>query len=298
MTLVTITLTASEAQSVSGIPDTVEVSVNVAATIYYTLDGSLPTVLSTVYTDAIRLPTNQNTVILSVVAYYLDEFSALVPSSVLSETYATDWSQLDDRNRFLNFEGIVYSYPGGQNIPFLYDEAGNVAFSLDVPYEDLEVVLSEQDVTGNVIGTDDEIIPADPNETPTHIDNDRTPFSTPDDANFDPEAQFILIDSRAGAPAPLVKLINGPFMSLRNHKTSYGGIELFNHGGENYISGDVMRPQISPDGKTIAFYYFDSNVSRWVKSVGPLNLTPRTPVSVFTQPLVFEWVLYGRKSTI
>lgn len=299
MAVVSLTFTPSTSQTIAGIPDSVEISVNAAATIYYTLDGSLPTVFSNVYTEAIELPTDQNSVTLSAIAYYLDDDNNLVPSAVLSNTYAPDQEDLD-RTRYIFFEGVVYSYPGGLNIPFYYDQNGEAAFSIDVPEDDLLLLRPERDHLGlpNDLATDVE--PVDPDNTATLIDNEISAYQSPNDDTFHPEAYFIVIDGREDASPQVVNLINGPYMSLRDLKTSYGGIEFYNNHGTLYISGDSTRYHYDRQKGIIVFYYFDSNTNRWVKSLQDLSASPAQvkPTPVIQNPLVFRWFNMGRHQAV
>lgn len=297
MTLITLTFTTSETQTLSGIPDRVAISTNIPATIYYTLDGSLPTLLSELYITEIELPTNINSITLSAIAYYLDSDGNLVPSSVLSEFYYTDQSALD-RTRYIHFEGVVYSYPGGQDIPYYYDETGEVGFSVDIPIDDVKKgqFLPDRDVDGNYIEFTEQVDPVPPEETVSLKDDNFTAFSTPTDTDFNPEALSIEIDGRDGAPEQIVKLINGPYMSLRSPRSSYGGIEFFNHLGTNYISGGAIKAQYDRKKGIVVFNYFDSNTGRWVKSIQNLDSAP-TPNAIpkISQPLVFPWFKQGRQ---
>jgi len=298
MPIVTLTFTPSADETISGIPNTVEIETNTAATIYYTIDGSLPTLLSEVYTEPVVLPTNENSIVLSAIAYFLDGYGNMVPSSVLSKPYMTDQSDLD-RTRHLFFEGVVYSYPGGADIPFYYDENGDVSVTIDIPADQLEFIASDRDIDGDYIGTENEVEPVPPNETATLVDNDTPLFSTPNADTFSPEALYIEIDGRGGAPDQVVKLINGPYMSFRDMRASYGGIEFYNIQGANYISGDAVKHHYDRDKGTLVCYYHDSNTNRWVKSIQDLpDATDTTPSSVVSNPLVFKWFLYGRHQSV
>lgn len=295
MTVFTLTFAPSTDQIIAGIPTTLEIVANQASTIYYTLDGSLPTLLSSVYVGPIELPTDTGVVVASALAYYVDDMMALVPSAILTDTYRTDQTDLD-RTRYVFFEGVVYSYPGGLNIPIYYDYAGLPSFTEDITEEELLFLAPENDIIGNIIPPDNQIGLIPPNETATLIDNDFPLFATPNGADtFNPEAKLIVVDGRATAPEQVVRLINGPNMSLRSAKTSFGGIDYFNTYGTNYVSGGATRYYFNRDKKIIVFYYVDTNTNRWVKSIQDL---PDAPIEVATpirSPLVFKWINFGRQ---
>ena len=88
-------------------------------------------------------------------------------------------------------------------------------------------------------------------------------------------------------------------MSLRDLKTSYGGIEFYSITGTNYISGDALRYQYDRQRNIIVFYYFDSNTSRWVKSIQDLDKATQTsPTPIIQNPLVFKWFNFGRHQAV
>jgi hypothetical protein len=84
MTVLSIIITESKQQVVSGIPKSVCINTNIHSNIYYTLDGTTPTQYSTNYTGDIYLPYNVQCVILSVLAV-----SGSISASLV-ETYITD----------------------------------------------------------------------------------------------------------------------------------------------------------------------------------------------------------------
>ena len=85
MSVINVTITVSTDQVVSGIPKTVSISTNVPATIFYTLDGTTPTLFSSIYTSPIFLPYTPLSVILNVMAT-----NGTDSSPVITETYQTD----------------------------------------------------------------------------------------------------------------------------------------------------------------------------------------------------------------
>src|SRR5271166_4806617 len=85
MAVISVTITQSSDQVVAGIPKNVSVSTNIPATIFYTLDGSDPTLFSTMYTGPIFLPFDQLLITLSILAT-----NGVDASPVVVEQYMTD----------------------------------------------------------------------------------------------------------------------------------------------------------------------------------------------------------------
>lgn len=298
MEVLTITFTKQGTEIISGIPEFVAITTNSPAMIFYTLDGSLPTVFSLSYIEPIEMPTNAGQVILSAVAYYLDGYGNLVPSSVLTTTYRTDNSKIGHRRTW--FEGITYIYPGGLNIPFWYDGiTGAPKVFLDLPIETFKdnTLISDRDAQGNFIpDSDAQVIPTPPDQTATQIDNDLTPISSPSDhSTFDPNARVIIIDGRTPRNTDDVLLINSPYMTLRNSEEGFNAIDFTSTQGTNYISGSLIKPHYNRAKGIIVFYYYDSNCGRQVKSIQKLPNPTVNPnkAAVISNPVVFEWNNFG-----
>src|SRR5665213_339063 len=84
MSVISITIVESLEHIVANIPAFISVSTNIASTIFYTLDGSTPTLFSTIYTSSIVMPGGP-TVILSLFAT-----DGVNSSAVIVNTYQTD----------------------------------------------------------------------------------------------------------------------------------------------------------------------------------------------------------------
>jgi hypothetical protein len=215
---------------------------------------------------------------------------------VLTEVYGTDSTGLN-RTRYVFFEGIVYSYPGGADIPLYYDYAGNPTFYIDTPLDQLEMLLSDRDESGAPIATDNDVAEVSSEYTGSVIDDPLPMFSSANDPEeFRPDALYILVDGRASAEnKPSVDIINGHMMSLRNSRGSWGGVDYINTGKTNYFSGSATRYHLDRDKNVIVFSYFDSNSSRWIRSIQDLPPAPTgLPRPHYGSPHVYKWFTYGR----
>lgn len=294
--MIILSIAKSEKEIISGIPQYIEISTNTPSTIYYTLDGSLPSPLSSVYVEPVYLSTTAGMIVVSTVAYYVDEDGYTVPSAILTQTYATDSSDLG-RTRYVFFEGIVYSYPGGADIPLYYDHAGDPVFYIDTPLSELEIIQPDTLPDGTIIGTDDQVQRVSPEYTGSIIDDAPPLFSSANNqGEVRTDAMYLLVDGRASAEnKPSVDIINGPLMSLRNSRTSWNGIDYLNLGKSNYFSGSATKYYYDRNNNVIVFSYFDSNSSRWVRSIQDLPPAPTgLPRPHYTNPHVFKWSIYGR----
>ena len=305
MEIITLSFNKLGVPLLDGIPEFVEITTNLPAMIFFTLDGTLPTLFSNQYVDPVKIPTDSGSVDLSAIAYTLDGYGNLVPSSVLSETYSTDNSIVGERIRRLDFAGVVYIYPGGLDIPFWYDSTGEPSVFVDVAPDELRRAMtpSERDIDGsyltNVPGGVVRVVPSD--ETPSTRDDPFVPYSTPsDDPLFDPNALLIVIDGRESRDLGTVQVLNGPYMSLRDPKSNFNGLDYVSTEGSNYISGSLTKAHYDRKKGIIVFYYFDSNTTRWIKSIQNLpsveTTIPRN--SVITPPIVYKWKNWGRYQSV
>src|ERR1700733_172706 len=86
---ISITITESSSQTMPGIPDTITLSTNVPATIFYTLDKRIPNTLSPVYLSPILMPQNLLTVVLNIFAS-----NGIDSSTVITQIYNINSSEV------------------------------------------------------------------------------------------------------------------------------------------------------------------------------------------------------------
>lgn len=284
---ITLTFTASTTEIVSGVPQSVEISCNVPATIYYTLDETTPTEDSTVYTDAIGLPDNTSTVVLK--AFAID--SELNESEVFSQTYTADTTRLD-RTRIIGAEGVaVDKYVDERNNEIGYDSDGNVVAYTDEELYKLHPSYSTQGYLGEGTGTAIEVGIAD---TPNLYDDQfETQCNTESALYFNPLAKVIVLDARKNNE---VSILNRPYGSLREVGQDYDGHRRLVFEDGTYISGGFVKTFYS--NNVMCSYYWDANTLRYIKSIQalPSNYISAFGGGTFHAIPVFRWVCGTRLS--
>lgn len=295
MAVITLTFTGSEDQIVSGIPRTMTIESNVPITIYFTLDGTTPTLDSPIYTDTFKMPDGENSVTLS--AFGVDGDS--VQSPILTQVFAPDVSRMSV-SRNTGLEGFVLNRAdAGDNTVIGYDADGAPASFIDVDLETLDLIRKHRGYLGIAEGTAVEVGIPDPEDTPSFTDDNFVPFSTPLVAEFfNPNAKLIVIDNRQDND---LRLILRPWGSLHNMHREFGGKRLLDPEGP-YISGGFVRRFYDAKNNAMVSYYFDHNESRYVKNIQelPANIPNRGSIGLqgSTKPLVFKWLQHGRQGSI
>ena len=116
MSVISISVEGSETEIVAGIPRSITITTNIPALIFYTLDGSVPTLFSSQYTGAIFLPTNKLTLIVNIMAT-----NGTITSPILTEIYQTN--MVDGNLRFGGRNAT--NAPSGYNLQELYPFGNN-----------------------------------------------------------------------------------------------------------------------------------------------------------------------------
>jgi hypothetical protein len=294
MALISITISESESQRISGIPETVTLTTNIPSTIFYTLDGTDPDTSSLVYIGSLRLPTNQPSVTLKLFATNGVDSSAIIerhfrPNIILGRQ-KNDRVILNDDGKVTTFpygthgpgpagpwtsigpDKLIVDKPDVENIPGGFDGSGTgtTTAGTDLPITDYLIRYSDKDrARGHGIGT----LPAKVTVAPKVDD---PAFSDRNKKMFNPRALVIYQDSREEPEDPNIVNINRQFFSLQHPETVKDGI-LYNTTGfeGNIPTGSLLRSHFNPRENTLTYYYFDSQALRWIISIEPF--TPASP---------------------
>jgi hypothetical protein len=297
MSVISVTITASSVQIVSGIPEYVSLSSNIPCSIFYTLDCSTPTTSSNIYIGPIYLSEKKPPITINILAT-----DGVDSSPIISQTYVVTGfvgdrvphatvKHLDqqEENR-LNifpfgdtFQGVNVEYGAvggitvddndGHGILDGYDGQGNgtvVAGQTDLPLYDYDMVYSESNsegLRGYGIGT----LPAQVTiRVPPSASAKQPESSNVNSPFFNPKALVIYQDSRDTPLDPNAPIINRQFFSLENPETTKTGALLFNTGLDGMQpTGSFVRSVFNPSDQTITYYYFDSSTLRWIISKEP-----------------------------
>lgn len=293
MSVVTLTFTSSEEEISSGIPVSVTIEANIPATIYFTLDGTTPTIDSQIYVSPIELPTGFNSITLS--AFGIDSEDESGP--ILTQLFAPDVTRINVA-RFIGAEGIVVDrYDYGDDIPTGFDADNQPARFIDADPTEYDFIVSDTDHQGQGEGLLIRVKVLDEETNPSLEDDNFEPFSTPEHAEFfNPTARMILIDNRVEND---IKIIPRPYGSLYNIYKEFGGKRL-REPEATYVSGGFVRRFYDAKNRVMVGYYFDHNEGRYVKNIQELpdNIF-QFGGAIYGMPLVFKWLgREGRRSNI
>lgn len=288
MAVISISIVESTLQKVSGIPATIELQTNIPATIFYTLDGTEPTIDSSVAVGEIELP-GLRSVILKVYATNGIDSSAVVmwtfgPSIVGNRNPRDTISGIDDGStvpRFPygtsnagnpgihgNIGGVIVDSATVTGEPTGYDGAGNPTAETDLEYslENYDIIFSETNAIGERgigIGTlpaaATVVIPTN-QESPPVSSETNSPF-------FNPKALVIFQDSTEEPYDKDVSQIMRPIFDMSDPERTRNGALLFTTGLEgNPSRGSLLKQYFNPRDNTITYYYRDSETNRWIIS--------------------------------
>ena len=281
-----ITVVESTSQIISGIPEYIVVETNIPAVLFYTFDGSDPTIDSdSMDSTRLYLPTSGNSVSIKIIA---------ISGSDSSDIFEHDWGTVVSfiTKRFENSQGVNILPPGAEVVDSLsVTSEGDPARETSIEFIDLDIKASARDkfkrydrgqTSIDFINFNLQLIMSDP----PYQGNVSSPND--DNLNFDPKAGLIIIDGSTPEKmqSQSVKIINRPYNTMSARSDSYNE----HLRSEPIMTGNLVRYFLNPRTGKMVFYYFDSRECRWIHSIQ--QITPKV-LNIGQQvgnPKVFCWI--------
>ena len=327
MTVISVTITQSSEQVVSGIPRTVSITANGSAHIFYTLDGSTPTLYSIMYVSPIFLPFDKLLVTLSVLAtngvdsspivvetYMTDIVSgnARLPhsattaeaASIIPNPYPFGTPPYQPNQGYLNpaQSGVTVYNPIIPAAPTAYTGDGYPTGFTNQPYDttNYQIVYTKTNAQGER-GKNIGDLPAEVtilNLPP--IPEESNQFTS----TFNPKAFVIFQDFSKEDPTDPPQ-INRQYFTLEDPETARDGTFFFNTGLDATAppSGSFVRAHYNPRTNCITHYYRDSWTNKWIISTAPYQPTGTFDGNMAAMAMgtksgagvVFEWQVFARR---
>jgi len=293
MAIISVTVLESSEQVTAGIPRSVTISTNISATVFYTLDGTDPTLLSEIYVSPILLSTDLQKIELRILAT-----NGILFSPIITEVYQTNMlvdarlphsatdaqaesnipglypygtNPIQPNAQFLSpgEAGITVDNPAKTQISSGYDGSGNEVGFTNESYnlENYSVVYTTRNAqgqpsVGNLPANVKIEIPAAPPEETQQFSN-----------LFDPRAFVIFQDFSTEDPNDPPQ-INREFFSLEDNEKVRDGNNYYNSGLDAPpVMGSFLRSHYNPRDNTITYYYLDTHTNRWIISKAPYQPT-------------------------
>lgn len=318
---ISLVITESDFEKIAGIPAFIEVETNVPATVFYTLDGTEPTVSSSIYINKITLPTDKSQVILKIFAtngvensivfskIYGSSFVGIDPGSSIVTNYnqyrtGTNYAPFGDMLQDLSptfgpAAGLIIDKSEIPNTLDGYNANGDFIGSIDQTVPRLDFIYSETDGKGNVgrgIGTVSYSTIREPDPPPDQ--------SAVNDKFFNPKAK-VIFQSYTDTENQDISMLNRGSFTLINSEKANNGAQYYYNPGTLQTAGSALRQHFNSKDSTMTYYYFDSASLRWIISKEKYLPTVSTnyanviPVSrVSGSGLVFKWYPFFRSRII
>lgn len=293
MAVVLLSFIASDDFISAGVPKEITITTNVPASVYYTLDGSVPTESSPIYVDPIELP-KETSVVLSAFAVDGDGYE----SSVLIQRFAPNNDNILSARRDDDAGLIVDDYEDLANIIYGYNADGEEFSYTDIEDINLYELQSERGYLGLYEGTQIDVLVPDYEDTAHIYDDPIDLYSHTSDKVFNPYATFIVIDER---DPNRERIITRPLSPIpEQKKNNIWSVAELRGKDSNYNTGGALRSFYNPVTKLYVSYFYDNRSGRWIKHIQNLNAQPSNGISFNQdgQPLVFKWLPHGRPQAI
>lgn len=303
MAVISLTITESSEQVVSGIPRFISISSNIAAIIFYTLDSTTPDTYSNIYVAPIELPVDNPKVIVNIFAT-----NGTDSSPVITNTYQTNTLDQGARTAHSGTNAIPNSTQGlNDPYPFgtppispnqVFLGAAEAGYTTDNPL--LPETPTGFDGAGNATGFTNEPLIGIPTQTQPIIysgtDSEgqtgpgignlpkstvQKPVPPPEQANysdklFDPRALVIFQDFTKPNDPNMPVEVNRQFYSHSDQSTEKQGTMYFNSVDTPAPTGTFLRQHYNPTDQTLTYYYFNSRDNRWIISKTAYTPAPKS----------------------
>ena len=331
MATITISITESPLQLLAGIPSNITLDSNIPATIFYTLNGTEPTIDSFVAVGPIEMPTDSGNVVLKAFATDGIDSSAIVTQEYITNVVPARHphdkvTNLEDQynkatfpfgspseafsipTRFGNTGGIIVDNQAIDRQPDGYDGTATStgAGYLNQPKSQYQFLFSETNEIGERgrgIGTlPARVISVKPRNDNTQVEqtNTASPF-------FDPRALVIFQDSREEQFDPSIPRINRPYFDLEDPAKSRDGSLLTSNEAVT-TTGSFLKAHFNPTDNTLTYYYYDNRVARWIISKEPYHSSQNPTVNlsgIVTRSsrgqgvgMIFKWIPFKYRHLI
>lgn len=327
MAVISITVTVSEEEVVAGIPRTVALATNILSSIFYTLDGTTPTLFSNIYIDPIFLPTDKLSVTLKIYATNGSDSSAIVTENFITNSvegtnarlphssttasagenipglYPFGTNPIQPNAEFLNpaDAGLTVDNPALPSTPTGFDGDGNPTGFTNQSYDSEHYAIrysttDREGQTGHGIGN----LPAQVTVTAPEPAPETSKIGT---TLFDPKAFVIFQDASTENPNDPPN-INRMHFSLENPERARDGNNFFTAGLDAPpVSGSFLRSHYNPRTNMITYYYMDSWTNKWIISTAPYSPNGSWDGNLSNMALskrpgagfVFEWLPFTRR---
>ncbi len=319
MVVISISATPSERQLVQGIPQYVSLTANIPCVIFYTLDGTEPTISSSVYADSIVMPRDQSQVTLK--AFATNGVDSSTVLSVAYKIFIGDARKSHSSVTFLEQSQTYTQLIGGtlSAVKAGYDNSKPMR-GVDLAGEP-PVWLDGYDWEGNFGVRQEDHAPTfdDHRMSDTDWEGQKGPgigelpqndiiYLPPDpeesslsSKRFNARAMVLFADSREETDVPMIfRPLYWDTDTEVNRPGAY--YETFSADGNRLITGSFIKQFHNARDNTMTYYYRDSLTNRWIISVEsmprPQNNSQESHLfNVYTPSdsgagFVYRWVLF------
>lgn len=325
MVVISVSIEQSAEQVVAGIPRHVDLSTNIPAIIFYTLDGSTPTLSSNQYTSTIIMPTDMLKVSIKVFASNGVDYSPIITETYLTnmidnarlphsgttaaaqegiaDLYPFGNPPIQPNGRFLNpaDSGITVDNPALPAVATGFDGYGNPTAFTNSPYDLLNYSIKYptkdfQNRPNIGIGNYPENFTVDRKSPPPDQSDQNSTL-------FDPRAFVIFQDSTKENPNDPPN-INRMHFSLENPERARDGNNYYVSGLDAPpVSGGFLKSYYNPRTNMMTYYYLDTWTNKWIISTTPYvsSSTEGSMAGVAAasggrgSKYVFSWIPFARR---